>query len=397
MLADLAMGLPATGPVAYFDCFSGASGDMLLGALVDAGWTGLEDTLRLLNVPGWKARVRPVVKRGITATKVDFELAEQHKPRHLAEMLQIIHGSGLPPAVQRHAEAVFQRLAEVEAGIHGTAIEDVHFHELGGLDTLLDIVGACAGFVHFGFQAVHLSAIAVGSGTVNTMHGLLPVPAPATSKLLEGWPIVDGGVAKELTTPTGAALLTHFASGRGLPPMVPRSVAYGAGTRELERPNVLRLMIGEQTADAATTSIVVIETLVDDMSPELWPAALESLLAAGARDAFLTPVQGKKGRPATLLSVLAVPGDEERLGEVIFRETSTIGLRWHTEQRRVLPRHEQTVQTEFGPVRLKVSGSGDVRKAKPEIEDCLRLARERNVPAYRVQQAALRAAESTLA
>ncbi|MGH2519256.1 MAG: nickel pincer cofactor biosynthesis protein LarC, partial [Chloroflexota bacterium] len=356
MLSDPGQSAPEGRLVAYFDCFSGASGDMILGALVDAGWTGLEGTLGLLNVPGWAASVRPVVKRGISATKVDFELAEQHEARHLADMLRIIHGGGLPEAVQRHAEVVFERLAEVEAAIHGASVEDVHFHELGGLDTLLDVVGACAGFVHFGFQAVHLSPVAVGSGTVSTMHGLLPVPAPATSKLLEGWPIVDGGIAKELTTPTGAALLTHFATGRGLPPMVPRSVAYGAGTRELERPNVLRLMIGEPTADAGATSIVVIETLVDDMSPELWPVALESLLAAGARDAFLTSVQGKKGRPATLLSVLATPGDEDRLGDIIFRETSTIGLRVRTEQRRVLPRHEQTVQTEFGPVRLKVSG-----------------------------------------
>ncbi len=376
--------------IAYFDCFSGASGDMVLGALVDAGWSGLEDALRSLEIVDWRLESRQVLKQGIAATKVDFHLVQQSDARHLADMLAIIRASSLSEGVKANASAIFQRLAEIEAGIHGCSVDEVHFHELGGLDTLLDIVGTCAGFEHFGFDEVHLSPVAVGSGFVKTMHGLMPIPAPATAKLLEGWPIVDGGVPKELTTPTGAAVLTHFATRRGMPPMDLRTVAYGAGTRDLERPNVVRLLIGE--ADLSTaTSVVVIETLIDDMNPELFPAAVEQLLLAGARDAYVTPVQGKKGRQASLLTVLAIPGQEDVVIDVIMRETTTIGVRFRTEARRVLPRREEMVTTEFGPVRVKVSGDGAQRKAKPEFDDCQRIAAERGIPVRIVYEAVLRA------
>jgi uncharacterized protein (TIGR00299 family) protein len=375
---------------AYFDCFSGASGDMILGAFVDAGWSGLDEALSQLEVPGWRLKAEKVTRRGISATKVDFELEPQPR-RGLDDMLGIIGRSGLPAKVQEDACTIFRRLAAVEASVHGIPVQDVHFHELGGLDTLLDIVGACAGFAHFGFGQVAVSAFAVGSGTVTTAHGVLPVPAPATAKLLEGWEITPGLAQRELTTPTGAAILTHFATSQALPAMRLSNVAYGAGARELEHPNVLRLLIGQPTAAQPTETAVVIETAIDDMSPELLPPALEAVLAAGALDAFFTPIQGKKGRPAVLLTALAAPGGENAVIDAVFRHTTTIGLRFRTEQRRTLPRHETVVATEFGPVRVKVAGEGPARKAKPEFEDCRRLAAEHGVTIAAVHEAALRA------
>ncbi|MFI5270304.1 MAG: nickel pincer cofactor biosynthesis protein LarC, partial [Chloroflexota bacterium] len=340
----------------------------------------LREALDSLNVPGWRLEAKKVVKRGIAATSVSFELDAQSKHRHLDDMLAIIGASGLSEPVRDAAGAIFRRLGQVEAGIHGIAVEQVHFHELGGLDTLLDITGACAGFAHFGFEHVAVSPIAVGSGTVTTEHGLLPVPAPATAKLLEGWDIVPGLAKRELTTPTGAAILTHFASGQVLPAMHLSSTAYGAGQRELDYPNVLRLLVGQAPGDQPVDTVVVIETTIDDMNPELLPPALEEVFAAGALDAFLTPIHAKKGRPAVLLTTLVAPGGENAVIDAIFRHTSTIGLRFRTEHRRTLPRHERTIQTEFGPVRVKVAGEGASAKAKPEFEDCRRLAAEHGVP-----------------
>ncbi len=363
---------------------------MILGALVDAGWPGLEEALEKLNVPGWRMDAKKVVKRGITATSVSFQLEPGSQRRHLEDMLAIISASGLPAPARDAAGAIFRRLAEVEAGVHGIALQQVHFHELGGLDTLLDVVGACAGFAHFGFEHVAVSPFALGSGTVTTEHGVLPVPAPATAKLLEGWEVVPGLAKRELTTPTGAAILTHFATSQALPPMRLSSIGYGAGQRELDYPNVLRLLTGQSAADRSTETVVVIETTIDDMNPELLPPALDELFAAGALDAFLTPIQAKKGRPAVLLTALVAPGGDDAVIDAIFRHTTTIGLRFRTEQRRTLPRHEQTVQTEFGPVRVKVAGEGAAAKAKPEFEDCRRLAAEHGLPVATVYQAALR-------
>jgi len=362
---------------------------MILGALVDAGWTGLEAALGQLHVPGWRAEAKPVLKRGIRATKLHFDLDSQTEHRGLEDMLGIVASSELPESVRTNARAIFQRLAAVEAEVHGIGVNEVHFHELGGLDTLLDITGACAGFAHFDFSHVAVSPIAVGSGTVKTAHGVLPVPAPATAKLLQGWEIAPGLASCELTTPTGAAILTHFATSQALPAMRLTSTAYGAGGRDLDYPNVLRLLVGEETAGQPTETVVVIETSIDDMSPELLPVALEEVLASGALDAFLTPIQGKKGRPAVLLTALAAPERQEAVAEAILRHTSTIGLRFRTEQRRALPRHEQTLETEYGPVRVKIAGQGAGAKVKPEFEDCRRLATEHGVPVANIYQAAL--------
>src|SRR5579862_5005277 len=279
---------------------------MILGALVDAGWTGLEESLAKLDVPGWTLGAQKVNKRGIGATKVDFNLQPQTEHRGLEAMLAIIGRSKLPEQVKQPAFAIFQRLAAIEAEVHGVNVDEVLFHELGGLDTLLDITGACAGFAHFGFSQVAVSPIAVGSGTVKTAHGVLPVPAPATAKLLQGWQIAEGLAPCELTTPTGAAILTHFATSQSLPAMRLETTAYGAGGRELEYPNVLQLLLGEPAGNQPTDTTVVIETTIDDMSPELLPPALEHVFAAGALDAFLTPIQAKKGRLPTLLTALEI-------------------------------------------------------------------------------------------
>jgi pyridinium-3,5-bisthiocarboxylic acid mononucleotide nickel chelatase len=377
--------------IAYFDCFSGASGDMILGALLDAGWTGLEKSLRKLKVSGWRLKSEKVTKRGVGATKLDFELEPQTEHRGLDTMLAIIGESDLPAPVKEPARAIFQRLAAVEAEVHDVPVNEVHFHELGGLDTLLDIVGACAGFAHFGFSQVAVSPIALGSGTVKTAHGVLPVPAPATAKLVQGWQILPGLAQCELTTPTGAAILTHFATSQSLPAMRLETTAYGAGGRQLEYPNVLRLLIGEPAGAQPTETTVVIETTIDDMRPELLPPALERIMAAGALDAFLTPIQAKKGRPATLLTALVAPGAENGVIDAIFKHTTTIGVRFRNEQRRTLPRHEQTVQTSYGLVRVKVAGEGAGQKVKPEFEDCRRLAEQHDVAVDEVYRAALRA------
>lgn len=382
----------------YFDCFSGISGDMTLGALVDAGCPvdQLRDEVRGLQVPGWELSAEKVWKNGLAATYVHVKTEDQSKHRSLGAILEILHKSQLVTAVRERAAAIFTKLGEAEARVHDVPLEKIHFHEVGAVDAIVDIVGACVGFHALGIEKFACSALNVGGGTVKMAHGVLPVPAPATANLLQGKPTYSNGVQKELVTPTGAAIVATLCETFGPQPhMTVSAIGYGAGTADLEgQPNVLRIMVGksaEKTVAGFDEEISVIEANLDDMNPQIYGYFLEKALAAGALDVYATPVQMKKNRPGTLLTVLCKPGDVSALMSLVFAETTTFGARTYRAQRRVLPREWVKVATEFGEVRIKVSRvNGSVLHAAPEFEDCRRVAEEKNVPLQRVIAEAMR-------
>jgi uncharacterized protein (TIGR00299 family) protein len=383
---------------AYFDCFSGISGDMTLGALLDAGVPveQLRSELEGLNVPGWELATEKVWKNGMAATYAKVRTQDTQTHRSLSTILGILEKSTLAPSVKDRAAAIFKKLGEAEAAVHDVPLEKIHFHEVGAVDAIVDIVGACIGFASLGIESFACSALNVGGGTAKMAHGVLPVPAPATARLLLGKPTYSNGVQKELVTPTGAAIVATLCSSFGpQPPMRVTSIGYGAGTADLEgQPNVLRLMVGEaaeKRAAAESETIRVLEANLDDMNPQIYGYFLEKALAAGALDVFATPVQMKKNRPGMLVTVLCKPEDEAKFHEMLFAETTTLGVRVHTAERRVLARQWETVHTTFGEVRIKVARlNGHISQASPEFEDCRKLAAAKNVPLQRVMEAALR-------
>jgi uncharacterized protein (TIGR00299 family) protein len=386
---------------AYFDCFSGISGDMVLGALVDAGaglgveLGAIEAELRKLKLDGWKISADKVQRRGIFATQVKVETEEQHHHRGLSIILKRIEDAGLAPRAAERASRIFTRLAEAEARVHQVPIEKVHFHEVGAVDSIVDIVGAAIGFEMLGIDEFACSALDVGAGQVKTAHGLLPVPAPATVELLRGAPTYSSGIQRELVTPTGAAIATALSTRYAeMPAMTLRAVGYGAGSADnAEKPNVLRLLVGENAVSEAGeywgAPVTVIETNVDDMSPQIYGYFAEKALAAGALDVFSTPAQMKKNRPGLLVTLLCEPGNAARLIDLVFRETTTIGVRSYEARRKTLERELVPVATPFGEVRMKVSHmNGSVLNATPEYEDCQRIAAERGIPLKQVIAAA---------
>jgi uncharacterized protein (TIGR00299 family) protein len=383
---------------AYFDCFSGISGDMTLGALLDAGVSveQLRGELQGLSVPGWELSTEKVWKNGMAATYANVRTQDTQTHRSLSTILGIIEKSTLAPSVKERAAAIFTKLGEAEAAVHDVPLEKIHFHEVGAVDAIVDIVGACIGFGALGIESFACSALNVGGGTAKMAHGVLPVPAPATARLLLGKPTYSNGVQKELVTPTGAAIVATLCSSFGpQPPMSVTSIGYGAGTADLEgQPNVLRLMVGESAekrAAAESETIRVLEANLDDMNPQIYGYFLEKALAAGALDVFATPVQMKKNRPGTLVTVLCKPEDEAMFHEMLFAETTTLGVRGHTAERRVLARQWETVHTAFGEVRIKVARlNGHIRQASPEFEDCRKLAEAKSVPLQRVMDEAMR-------
>ncbi len=375
--------------IAYLDAFSGISGDMTVGALLDAGAPAgaVLDALRSLDT-GAQFEVEKTKRGGVTASKFRVIFEQQGQPhRHLKPILAMIDRAPISDRAKRNAASVFRRLGEAEAGVHGVAIEKVHFHEVGAADSIADIVGACVALDLLDIGEIHTSAINVGSGTVNTEHGLLPVPAPATASLLAGRPIYARGPAVELTTPTGAALATTLSTAFGpVPAMSISSIGYGAGDRDFkEQPNVLRVMIGESSTASEATLVSVLEANIDDSSPQVLGYALERLLAAGALDASFSPIQMKKNRPGALLRVIARPEDQERLASIVFAETSTLGLRIYAAERRVEERRIVEVVTPFGTVRMKVSGHG---ACAPEYEDCKAIAQSAGIPLREILAAA---------
>jgi pyridinium-3,5-bisthiocarboxylic acid mononucleotide nickel chelatase len=367
--------------VCYLDAFSGISGDMTVGALIDAGApsAAVIDALESLST-GARFEVQKTSRSGLAASKFRVLLsAEPQKHRHLSHILTMIDHSGISARAKHDAAAVFQRLAEAEASVHGVSIEKVHFHEVGAADSIADIVGACVALDLLHVDEVCSSAINVGSGTVLTEHGVLPIPAPATANLLAGKPIYARGPAMELTTPTGAAIAATLSSTFGvMPPMRISSIGHGAGDRDFkESPNVLRVLIGERTGAPESTVVSVIEANIDDSSPQVLGYALERLMEAGALDASLSPLQMKKNRPGSLLRVIAKPRDQELLAQLIFAETSTLGLRIYTAERRIEERRVVEVETPHGKIRIKVSGHGHFA---PEYEDCRAIAARTGTP-----------------
>jgi len=370
----------------YFDCPSGASGDMILGALVDVGVSleALRAELAKLGLAGWRLSAREVRRGAFRATKVDVEVdsGAHHEHRHLGDIVRILDASGLAPAVVEGATRVFRRLAEAEARVHGTSVEAVHFHEVGAVDAIVDVTGAVAALRLLGVDAVHVSALPIGGGFVDSAHGRMPIPGPGTAELLRNFPVVDTGVQAELVTPTGAAILTTLAAGAGrMPAMTVERVGYGAGTRDFpDRPNVLRVFVGEVAGDAATETVAQVETTIDDMSPQLYEPLMERLFEAGALDVFLTPVIMKRSRPGTVLTALCAPERVGDLSRVLFEESSTIGLRWTEVSRARLEREMVTIQTAYGALPFKVSRlGGRVVTVTPEFADVVRLAREKSL------------------
>lgn len=383
--------------IAYFDCFSGISGDMTLGALVDAGadLRAIEAELRKLGLEGWNISAEKVKRGALFATQVKVETTEGHHHRGLSKIVQRIDAAELAPRAAERAKNIFHRLAEAEAHVHQEPVEKVHFHEVGAVDSIVDIVGAAIGFEMLGIDEFACSAFDVGGGQVKTQHGLLPVPAPATAELLRGAPTYSSGIQRELVTPTGAAIATTLATRYSeIPTMTLRAIGYGAGSADnREKPNVLRLLIGDSAESEAgehwDTPVSVIETNLDDMSPQIYGYFVERALAAGALDIFSSPVQMKKNRPGLLVTILCNPDDVTRMIDLVFRETTTIGVRTHEVRRKVLDRDFVPVETPFGAVRMKVSRmNGSVLNAAPEYDDCQRIAAERGIPLKQVIAAA---------
>ena len=389
--------------LAYFDCPSGAAGDMILGACVDAGAPveALRTELRKLPLTGWDLRLTEVRRGAFRAMKVDVDIdgqAHAHH-RHLADIVRILHGSTLAPRIVERACRIFTRLADAEARAHGTAREAVHFHDVGAVDAIVDVTGSVIGLELLGIERVAVSALPLGGGFAEGAHGRMPVPGPGTAELLRGFPVVDTGVRRELVTPTGAAVLTTLAdvSGR-MPPMTVTAVGYGAGTwNPPESPNVLRLFVGEGAGEGGEETVAQVETTIDDMSPQLYEPLLERLLEVGAVDVFLTPVVMKRSRPGTVLTALCPPDRREAVCRVLFEESTTIGVRWSDRRRTVLPRETVTVTTAHGALRVKVSRlGGRAVTATPEFADVVRLARDTGLPVREVLEQARAAARRAL-
>jgi uncharacterized protein (TIGR00299 family) protein len=389
--------------IAYLDTFSGISGDMTVGALLDLGLPiehvrAAVQTLGLDGVEVWAERTQ---RSGIVATKFQVRVHapgarghDRHVHRPYATIRELIAGSALEPSVRDRALAIFARLAQAEGEVHGVAPERVEFHEVGALDAIVDVVGAALGFTHLGVDAVHVAPLPLGRGVVTAVHGPLPVPGPAVLALLRGRPVRPGEGEGELVTPTGAAIVAALARPEPAPAFRPDAVGYGSGDRTFaDRPNLLRIVVGEPVPAMETDDVVVLEATIDDTSPQLYEHVLERLLAAGARDAFLEPLVMKKSRPGVTLRILADPADRDRLAAIVFAETSTIGLRWTTARRMILPRETERVETPWGAVRVKVARAPDgTINAAPEYEDCRALALAKGVPLKTVHQAALAAA-----
>jgi uncharacterized protein (TIGR00299 family) protein len=391
--------------IAYVEMIGGAAGDMLLAAFLDAGLDrdAVASALRTVVADGWSLEPQRVAKRGIAATYAglivpgedgdedhvhphEHDDAHEHGTRTLADVLAIVDRSGLTARQRERASAVYRRLAEAEALVHGTGVETIHFHEIGQVDAILDVAAFCVALDLLEIDELRCSPFPIGHGSIRMEHGLYPNPPPATAELLRGWPTRAVDVSGELVTTTAAAILTTLARPGGRPDLVAERIGYGAGRSDFAIPNVTRITIGTlaelTTANGADgrDDVVVLEANIDDMSPQHYELAMERLFAAGARDVWLTPVVMKKGRPAITLSALAAPADEDAVARTMLAETTTIGVRVRTERRYVLPRTFTTVATPYGPVRVKRAGTNGTARSRAEYDDLLRIARERSLP-----------------
>ena len=372
--------------IAYFDCFSGISGDMILGALVDAGvpFDQLQEELSKLNLDGYTLTASTVLKKGIKATKVDVVIESPELPgRPLRDLREIISDSALDLSVKERSLTIIQRLAGAEAVVHNCPVEEVHFHEVGHIDTIVDVVGAVYGLQLLDVGRVLSSPIDTGSGYVRMSHGVFPIPAPATAELLKGKPVYSSGIGRELTTPTGAAIITTVASSfQALPEMRLSAVGYGAGGWDLpEKANVLRVLVGEEVQGYDADEVMLLETHIDDMNPQIYEYLIEKLLQVGALDVYLIPMMMKKSRPAHILSIVTRVEDLDAIKRLVFKETTTLGIRSSKVIRSILKREIREVELPYGKVRVKISGDkNSVINITPEYEDCKRIAMETGLP-----------------
>jgi pyridinium-3,5-bisthiocarboxylic acid mononucleotide nickel chelatase len=386
---------------AYFDAFSGLSGDMIVGALIDAGadLPALEGAVAGLAIGGYRLSTRRKTVSGIAAVKFEVEVSAPQPERHLHEIRAMIEGAGLSARTTRDAIAIFETLAEAEAKVHRTTHEQVHFHEVGAVDSIIDIVGAAWGLEQLGVDDLLVSSLPMGTGFAKSRHGIIPVPAPATAELLTGFPIRLNDGPSEMVTPTGAAILKTLArpSADSFGFEIER-IGYGAGSKDFEdRPNVLRVMLGREGQTLASDELLEIAANIDDLNPQIYDHVSERLFAAGARDVTLTPTIMKKGRPGVILSVLCEPAAREPLAAIIFAETSTIGIRFHRVARLKLERRMVEVETRFGVIHVKVSGdAAQPATIAPEYDECRKAAAAHNVPLKLVLEAAQAAARAKL-
>lgn len=389
--------------ILYFDCASGISGDMTLGALLDAGVDPkvLNKELKRLPLKGWKLEAESVKRMGIAGTRAHVILSKSaiQPHRHYSHIKEMLDALSLPGQSLKRAQKAFSLLAKAEAAVHQIPIERVHFHEVGAVDAIIDIVGSMIGIEILGADRFHSSPVVTGFGEVECAHGVLPVPAPATARLLEGMPIESGPVAMEMTTPTGAAILASLdPQFGGIPQMKLGKTAYGAGGREIHgRTNYLRVLVGEKIARQDADSLHVshlcqLTTEIDDMNPEWYGPLLDRLFAAGCLDASLESIQMKKNRPGVRVSVLAEPGQREAMIEILLRHSSTFGVKVASVERYCLPRKHETIQTRFGSVGIKIGFlNGSILKVTPEYEDCRKLADKAAIPIGLVYQASMEA------
>lgn len=382
--------------IAYFDCFAGASGNMILGSLIDAGLNpdDLRVELEKLHVSGYEIKVEKVTRQGIAGTHAVVALDKPiHEHRNISHIEAIIEKSDLPESVKSTSMLIFRRLAQAEARVHRVPIEEIHFHEVGAVDAIVDVVGSVVGLAELGIQRIYCSPVQLGCGFVESDHGTLPVPAPATAELIKGAPVYSNGVQGELLTPTGAAILTTVGSWIGaMPEMTIDQIGYGAGSLQLSIPNLLRLVIGDdQYSDQGHLAdiIVVMETNIDDMNPQIYDFVMEELFKIGVLDVFLTNTHMKKGRPGTLLTVTCPPTLRLECASLIMAQTTAIGLRWRLEKRMKSHRFIEEHETCYGPVRFKFAQfNGKTVNVSPEYEDCKRIAVENKIPLKLVMQEA---------
>ncbi len=374
--------------IAYFDCFSGISGDMLLGSMIDAGldFNYLEDEIKKLGLDSVEIKAEKIVKQNIASTKFTVHYGKQKHHRHLEDIYQLVDRSAIDHEIKEKAREVFLKIAIAEAKIHNMPVEKVHFHEIGAVDTIVDVVGALTGFRKLGIEKVSCSKLNVGSGFVKFSHGKFPVPAPATAEILKGVPVYSTDSKGELVTPTGAAIITTLCEEFGdIPPMKISSIGYGAGTKDFEHPNVLRVYIGETAGEKGGKVVDVIETNIDDMNPQWYDHIIEKLYQEGALEVFLTNIQMKKNRPGIKLTVLTDPQNKNKLMDIIFSETTSIGVRVRSESREILEREIKTFSTPYGEVKAKIT----IYKDKPvnikvEYDDLRRISRKKNLPLKQV-------------
>lgn len=382
--------------IAYFDCFSGISGDMCLGAVVDAGVPigSLERELKKLGIRGYALIKRRVRRAGITATKVDVVMqssgaVQGRQEQTWPDIERIIDRSGFGPEIRQQGKTVFKTIFQAEARVHGKTLKSVHLHELGAVDCLVDVFGTLAGLALLGVERIYCSAVNVGSGSIRTEHGMLPVPAPATAEILRGARVFSSDIPFELATPTGASIVKAMSEGFGpLPVCVVERIGVGAGSRDIAgMPNVLRILIGETGRESAPERVTVIETNIDDMNPQVYEHLMDTLFREGALDVYLTQVIMKKTRPAVKLTILCDADKRGALTKIVFRETTTIGLRYYEADRVTLKREIRPVKTAYGTVRMKYSGLGSlVSKSSPEYEDCRRIAVKKGIPLHSVME-----------